>query len=349
MVTLKEIAQRCNVSTTTVSNVLNGKAKMSEESRKRILAVIEETGYQTNYIAKGLRTQKTQIIGIIADDITMNASSEIISSIMEECEQKGYHTMIQNLRFYSRWGTAWKDGEESYTAALHAAFRELAAIKVDGIIFVASHARVINSFPKELPVPVVMAYGYTDTAQIPCVVVDDERAGYEMTEYLLSMGHRRIGVISGRADNIHAQKRVRGYQRALFDHGVPCNLDWIRYGEWGGWLGYEMAGGLIDGGVTALFCLTDAMAFGAYRYLAEAGLRPGEDISVAGFNDENEWAELMRPGLTTMRLPFEKIGKETIGILMDALREEPGEQMPGKKTEIAVPCAFVQRDSVKRI
>lgn len=134
MVTLKEIAQRCNVSVTTVSNILNGKPKVSEVTKKMVMDVVAELGYQPNYIAQGLRRQKTHTIGIIADDIAEFSTPKMIESIMACCEDKGYRTIVQNLRLFSRWGDDWYDKEDGYKAALDVALNELLSIKVDGII-----------------------------------------------------------------------------------------------------------------------------------------------------------------------------------------------------------------------
>lgn len=94
MVTLKEIAQECNVSATTVSNILNGKPKVSEETRLKVLDVVKRRGYQPNYIAQGLRNQKTRTIGIIAEDIAQFSTPGMIESIMAFCEEKGYRTIV---------------------------------------------------------------------------------------------------------------------------------------------------------------------------------------------------------------------------------------------------------------
>ena len=102
MVTLKEIARECNVSATTVSNILNGKPKVSEETRLRVLDVVKKRGYQPNYIAQGLRNQKTKTIGIIAEDISQFSTPGMIESIMACCEEKGYRTIVQNLDVYKR-------------------------------------------------------------------------------------------------------------------------------------------------------------------------------------------------------------------------------------------------------
>ena len=135
MVTLKEIAQECNVSATTVSNILNGKPKVSEETRLKVLDVVKRRGYQPNYIAQGLRNQKTRTIGIIAEDIAQFSTPGMIESIMAFCEEKGYRTIVQNLRLYARWQESWFNNEEAYRSVLEPALQELRSIKVDGFMW----------------------------------------------------------------------------------------------------------------------------------------------------------------------------------------------------------------------
>ena len=153
MVTLKEIAQECNVSATTVSNILNGKPKVSEETRLKVLDVVKRRGYQPNYIAQGLRNQKTRTIGIIAEDIAQFSTPGMIESIMAFCEEKGYRTIVQNLRLYARWQESWFNNEEAYRSVLEPALQELRSIKVDGLIYVAGHARIIHFFKEDLSMP----------------------------------------------------------------------------------------------------------------------------------------------------------------------------------------------------
>ena len=118
MITLKEIAKECGVSTATVSNILNGKNKVSQETRERVLEVVKERGYKLNYVAQGLRRQKTQTIGVIAEDIAQFTTPEIIEGIMEVCEERGYRTIVQNLRLYSRWQDLWFDNERMYYSVM---------------------------------------------------------------------------------------------------------------------------------------------------------------------------------------------------------------------------------------
>ena len=134
MVTLKEIARECNVSPTTVSNILNGKPKVSEETKERVLETVNRLGYRPNYIAQGLRNQKTKMIGIIAEDIAQFTTPEIVEGIMSYCEEKGYRSIVKNLRLYARWSDSWYNKESDYHAILEPAIRELTSIMVDGII-----------------------------------------------------------------------------------------------------------------------------------------------------------------------------------------------------------------------
>ena len=162
MVTIKEIAQKCNVSVTTVSNILNGKGKASDNTISAVLQAVEEMGYQPNYMARGLRSNKSGMIGIIAEDIAQFSTPNIIESIMEYCENKGYRTIVQNLRLYARWKDKWYDREMDYYSILEPALKELSSMKVDGIIYIAGHARVISWFSEHCDVPAVMAYAYSN-------------------------------------------------------------------------------------------------------------------------------------------------------------------------------------------
>ena len=346
MVTLKEIASKCNVSATTVSNILNGKPKVSEKTKQAVMEVVREMGYQPDYVAQGLRRKKTSTIGIIAEDIAQFTTPGMVESIMEYCEKKGYRTVVQNLRLYGRWQDQWFDQEDEYERVLAPALTELCSVKVDGIIYLAGHARVIRSISDDFPIPVVMAYAYTQSPKIPSVVIDDTKSSYELISYLISMGHTKIGVVAGRQDNIHTQRRLLGYQKALFDADVLYNPSLVRFGDWQRPSGYTQTQALVEQGVTAIFCMADRMAGGVYDYLEEQGIRVGEDISVVGF-DNQDIAEYFRPALTTTALPLSEIGQKSAKLLLKRLE---GEQEPDNKVvEVLIPCKFIERKSVKKL
>lgn len=347
MVTLKEIAKRCGVSVTTVSNILNGRPKVGEETRRRILEAVDEMGYQPNFIARGLRKQKTDMIGIIAEDIAQFTTPEMIENIMAYCEERGYKVILQNMRFYMRWQNEWQNKEEEYYAVLKPALQELLSLKVDGIIYLAGHTRVINCFPPDMQVPGVVVYAYTASERFPSIVLDDEKGGYDMTKYLISMGHKKIGVVGGKQSNIHTQQRLCGYQQALFEARIFYNPQWIRYGDWERYSGYNEAKHLVKEGVTAIFAFSDKMAGGVYDYLEECGLKVGEDISVVGY-DKEYISEFFRPALSTVKIPLSEIGCMAARQIINLIEKEEGDEGFNEETVIQLPCSIVIRDSVKK-
>lgn len=348
MVTIKEIAKECHVSTTTVSNILNGRPNVSEKTREKVLRTVQERGYQPDYVARGLRKKKTNVIGIIAEDICQFSTPAIMEGIMKYCEERKYRTMIQNLRLYARWGEFWYENEGAYRSVLESVIQEMLSIKAEGLIYVAGHARVIRYFMEETPIPTVAAYAYTHSPYTPAVVVDDEKAACDLTQYLISRGHRKIGVIAGKADNIHTGSRLRGYQKALFEENILYNPNWVHYGNWDRAFGYRYAGEVVADGATAVFCMNDKMAGGAYDYFREHGIRVGEDISVVGF-DNQDLAQYCYPGLTTMKIGLGEIGAGAAGILLDRLESEKDGETPAEVLEKKIPCSLIERESVKRI
>jgi len=345
LITLKEIAQICDVSISTVSNILNGKPNVSEETRQRVLEVVNQTGYKPNYFAQGIRKQKTKIIGIIVEDLNLFSTTPIVGAIMAYCEELDYRTILINMRLYDKWQDTWYNDEQKFNSVLQPSIKELLSIKVDGIVYVAGHCRVINCFPDDFKIPGIVVYGISNSPKFTSVVIDDKKGGYDITKYLISMGHRKIGVIAGTPDNLHTMRRILGYQKALFEEEILYNPDFVRYGDWMRPSGYREAESLIKEGVSAIFCMNDLMAVGLYDYLYEKGIQVGEDISVVGY-DNKEISECIRPGLTTNEIQLEKIGQEAAKIMIKMLEED---YVASKSQEIIkIPCRLIIRESVKK-
>ncbi len=349
MITLKEVAEKCGVSATTVSNVINGKSKTSEETRKRILKVIRETGYKPNVMAKGLRVKKSRIIAIIAEDIAQFTSPTIIESIMANCEKADYRVIVHNLRLYDRWQDTWYGQEEEYHSVLDPVIRDVLAEQVEGVIYLAGHARIIKAFDDDFSLPAVMCYAYSNSTGIPSVVIDDEKSAYEIVSYMVKKGHKRIGFVGGRRENIHTAKRLMGYQRAMFENGLLFDPNLVYYGDWSRESGYAGAKMLIPQGVTALFAISDQMAGGIYDFLEESDIVVGKDLSVVGFDNEDISA-FFRPQLTTTELPLGEIGRISAELLLEQLEKNEGEiKEPEEPTVVSVPCKMVVRKSVQEI
>lgn len=207
MVTLKEIARECNVSATTVSNILNGKPKVSEATRQKVMQVVKKRGYQPNYVAQGLRNQRTRTIAVIAEDIGQFTTPGIIESVMARFESEGYHTILWNLRLYARWSASWYNNEQAYRSILNPVLQELRSIKVEGVIYVAGHARLIHCTTQDYEVPMIMAYAYPDLPGIPSVTIDPVR--HVGQGHLLADGlcEGRGGVQLPVGEYVHAARR----------------------------------------------------------------------------------------------------------------------------------------------
>lgn len=266
---------------------------------------------------------------------------------MSFCEERGYRTIVKNLRLYARWNDSWFSNETSYHSILDPVMKELDSIMLDGIIYIAGHARMIHCFSEGVRIPAVMSYAFDTNPKIPSVVVDNKKSAYEIVQYVISKGHRKIGVIGGKADNIHTQQRLLGYQKALFENQILYNPSWIRYARWDKESAYQEAKELLKTDVTAVFCMSDRMAGGVYQHLAEKGLRAGEDIAVVGF-DNQDIAEYFVPGLTTMALPLKEIGHTSADLLLRQMEDEKTGEAPGQIKKL-IPCTFIERASVHRI
>lgn len=343
MVTVKEIAKVCNVSPSTVSNILNGKTNASEKTKEKVLAAVKELGYQPNFFAQSMRKQNSRIIGIITEDLNQFSTVSIVEAVMAYCDDHEYRSILMNLRLYDKWSDTWFEDENKVKSALEPVLREALSFRVDGLLYVAGHCRVVNVFPDNLPIPLVLAYGFSGNEKNTSIVIDDEKGGYDMTNYLIARGHTKIGLIAGVEGNLHTQSRLKGYQQALYDGNILYNPQWVQYGDWFRESGYHAAKSLLRAGVTAIFCMNDIMAAGAYDYISEKNLIVGKDISVVGY-DARDISAYLRPGLTTSEIQLREIGRKSAETLIDLL--EAGEKNVEISPIIRIPCTIIERDSV---
>ena len=344
MTTIKEIAKACNVSVATVSNILNNKPGASEQTRKLVLEKVKALDYTPNIVAKNLKMQKTRSIGIIAEDMTIFSIPDIIDGITEYCEKVDYQILLTNLRLFKKYNDTYYNRDDYYDR-VNLEIKKLMEKQVEGIIYVAAHERVIRCIPDKLPIPAVMAYGYTESRRVPSVVVDDNHGAYEIIWHVISRGHRKIGVITGKQDSMHAQARLVGYQTALFDAGILYDPNLIVTGDWTRESGYACLDQLLGKGVTAVFCMNDLMAGGVYDRLAELGKVVGRDLSVVGY-DNRELSSYYNPPLTTIMLPLHDIGYRAGEIIIEMLE---GKKLGEDEIICAVPCTALIRSSVENI
>lgn len=341
MATIKEIAKACNVSITTVSNILHNKPGASEATRQLVFDMIKKMDYHPNTVAQNLKLKYTKTVGIVLEDMTVFNMPEIVDGITEYCEKENYQILLTNLRLYKKYEDVYYHNNE-YFDSVAEEIKKLVAKRVDGIIYVPAHERMIHCIPRDLEVPTVVAYGYTGTEEIPSVVVDDAHGAYEIMSYVASQGHRKIGIIAGKEESMHTQSRLKGCQKAFYDHGILYNPELVRYGQWNRRSGYRETETLLLEGVTAIFCMSDIIAGGVYDYLHEKGMKPGEDISVAGYDNRNV-SEYYNPSLTTINLPLHDIGYQAGEAILKRIRGEETNAV------YSMACQLVERKSVKKI
>lgn len=340
MPTIRELAEYTNTSIATVSNVLNGKKGVKEDTRRRILEAAQALGYRPNLYARSLRSGQSRTLGIITEDLTVFNTPEIIDGIAAACDEIGYNYILENLRLFKRFGNANRN--EALCAELaEGAMTDLLSRQADGIIYIGCHSHTIIPISGHSDCRLVCAYCTSSDPAVPSVTYDDEKAAYRLTELLLRRGDTRIGVITGPMDSIHSVNRTIGHMRALYDAHALYDPSLTVVGDWGRDCGYELAGGLIRSGATAIFSHNDIMAMGVLDYCSANGINVGRDLRLVGF-DNREVASVCRPSLTTVALPLFEIGRiatqEMIRLLTDGRAE---------RSKTLLDCTIIERDSTK--
>lgn len=340
MATIKEIAHMAEVSTTTVSNVLNGKPGAASEAKaKEIFALAQKLSYTPNAFAKRLKQQKSNSIGIITEDLTVFNAPEIVDGIDACCEEYGYEIILANMRLFKRYNNDFTDTPQ-HQSLLDALVRNMMAKQVEGLVYVGYHCREIHCLPAQLPVPLVYAYCYPKDLRYPSVLYDDEKAAYDATCSLIAKKHRNIGILCGPITSFHSQSRLRGVQKALFDNAVLFNANAVLYGDWTRNSGYESAKKLVEQGCTAIFSFNDLMASGLYEWCTEQGMEVGSDISLFGF-DNRDISRGYTHKISTVELPLNEIGRKSAELVL--------QQVAGKKVKpecLLLPCRLLERNSV---
>lgn len=341
---IKDIANACGVSISTVSNVLNGKSnKVSEEIAKKIRDEVERTGYRPSSLARNLRATSTKTIGVIAEDLIEFSTPAIVEGIMKSCEEKGYNVVIENMRLFGRWQREWLRDEAQLNKTLSDVLPKMDSLNLDGLIYVGSHEHTVHNLVSARGLPIVMAYAVAVDRQIPTFRLDDITGGYDVIKYLVSKGHRKIGVLAGEIDNTHTINRILGVQKAMFEEKIFFDPALVKYNDWTKDGGYKGMNALLDEDITAVFCMSDMIASGAYAALLEKGIMPGKDISVMGY-DNQDTSRTLTPELTTMALPLQEIGSGAAKALIGLL-ENPGSS-PVDIADIRIKSALIERASV---
>jgi LacI family repressor for deo operon, udp, cdd, tsx, nupC, and nupG len=307
MSNIRAVSKIAGVSVATVSRTLSTPDVVSEETRKKVLAAVKETGYKPNLMARNFRSRKSYSILVLVPDLSNPFFAMVISGIQQAAKARGYSVVLGNTM-----GDAEVERELAH---------QLHTNQADGIIQLSSRFPLAPEDCSEGITPAVInCCECVDDDSMPTVTLDNVGASKAMTEHLLGLGHRRIAVISGPKASPLTAARLEGYRSALEGKGLTYDTRLVTEGDYSLASGAAAAAKLLNTRErpSAIACFNDEMAIGAMHAIRSTGLSVPADISVTGFDDLS-FAAFIDPPLTTISQPTETFGTEAVALLLDIL------------------------------
>lgn len=307
--TIKDVAREAEVSTMTVSRVINKKEYIAPVTREKVLAAIEKLNYQLNTVARSLVAKKTDFIGLLVPDIGNPFFADLVKGAEGLARKRGYSLILGD--------TEGKiENEETYIDAMQGRM-------CDGIIMVAPRIDESRILKLNEILPLVLVDRYINSDAVMQIWIDNTKGAFKAVEHLIELGHRRIGFISGPLNVQNSFRREKGYRDALSQYGIDFDLSLELIGDFYFETGYRLLDHFIDmdNPPTAIFASNDLMALGLIKKAKERGLDIPADLSVVGF-DDIFLASMIDPPLTTVRHPTIEMGIEAIEKFMDMLDEK---------------------------
>ncbi|CAM2824973.1 LacI family DNA-binding transcriptional regulator [Paenibacillus sediminis] len=327
MVTIRDVANRAGVAISTASYALNNDPRVSEETRRKVLKVVEEMNYRPNAIARSLKRKKSETIGLFLNDFGGPFFSSVIQGVEEVVSSNGY-----NLVACSTYG-----GNHNTTTN-----RFLQEKQLDAAIILGPN------IPDELIVqvaskdfPVVVMDRELKAEHVHSVLVDNEQGAYTATRHLINLGHRKIAYLSGPVNSYNNQKRLVGFKRALEEADIAFQSAINVQGHFTEHGGYQVMKSLLmsKNVPDAIFSANDEMAIGAIQALTEAGIRVPQDVAIVGF-DDIRLSSYIRPALSTIGHPKQEWGTVATHVVFQTL-QDPSEQ----SRSIMLDTELIIRDS----
>jgi LacI family purine nucleotide synthesis repressor len=333
MATIKDVARIAGVSTTTVSHVINKTRFVAESTQEKVLEAVRSLNYAPSAVARSLKCNSTNTIGMLVTQSTNPFFSEVIDGVESYCYRQGYTLILCNT------GGIYQK-QRDY-------IRMLAEKRVDGMLVMCSDLtpELLTILDNHSDIPkVIMDWG-PQSSLADKVIDNSEEGGYLATKYLLDNGHTNIACLSGHLSKAISQERILGFRRALNEAGIVPVEDWILEGNFECDTAVLAADKLLamDHKPTAVFCFNDTMALGLMSRLQEKGVRIPGDISVIGY-DNIEISEYFSPPLTTIHQPKRRVGKNAFEILLERIKSKDHE-----RRTFEMHPEIVVRSSVKNL
>lgn len=307
-VTIQDVAKTAGVSVSTVSRVLNGKVDVASETQDRIRSVIDNLGYTTNLAARSMRSFKKNMVGLIMPDIAYPFAIEVMKGVNRAIAESEFDLLVYTTGDVRKSGRA--SHEQKYVSLLNNSI-------TDGVIIVAP---VTGEFSTDAPIvsidPLMSDPNYAS------VHATNYQGAMEAMNYLLGLGHARIGFISGRAELESSNRRLKGYREALEKAGISLDEQLIASGDYTTETGVKCAQELLslDNPPTAIFASNDQSAMGVFQVAQQMGVRIPEDLSVVGFDNIMESKYM---GLTTVDQFISEMGFVATQMLIKLINGEP--------------------------
>ena len=334
---IRELADFLGLSITTVSRVLNGKAesyRISLKTQKRVLEAAKEHNYIPNKIARGLKMDKTETLGLIIPDIANPFFADIAKSIELEARIKGFSIILC-------------DSREDLTVEKEL-INLLLGHKVEGIII----APVGTSFDHLLRIyesglPLVIVDRYSPGVNLPYITSDNYQGAYDAVSHLISMGHRKIACIQGIKDSQPSKERVMGYIDALKKNNLSIDPSYITGENFSTENGYKQTRILfsVDNKPTAIFALSNLISLGVMQALSEMGYRIPEDVSLISY-DEQPYSAYLGTPLTTIEQKKSELGQLAVNVIMKYIENDDYKQKP---VNMKLKTKLIVRKSVKNL
>ena len=309
---IKAVARLAGVSVATVSRVLNDSGPVKEETRRRILEVVESLGYVPHGAARSLTTNQTETLGVLLPDIYGEFFSELIRGIDSAARRQGYHVLVS--------------GSHEEREQVQAVLRALRG-RVDGLILMTPSADMLEALRSVPPdsLPTVLLNCPPGVLPFDSINLDNHGGAVAMVRHLAGLGHRRIAFIQGPPGNHDARERLRGYRDAVSELGLEADRRLELRGDFSEEAGCRAGERLLelDPRPDAVFAANDAMAIGCLHALREArpeGIEVPEEIGVAGF-DDIPIARFMSPPLTSVGVPIAALGALALERLLEVVRQ----------------------------
>ena len=327
-VTIQDVAKEAGVSVSTVSRVLNEKVDVAEDTRQHVLSVITELGYISNLAARSMRSQRNNLLGLVVPDLASPYSIDIMKGISRAVTESEFDLMLYTTGGIEKSVTA--EHEQHYVSLLSNSI-------ADGVLIVASAAA---NFVTNVPIVAVDPH-YIDP-EYPSVQGTNYQGAVVATEYLIELGHQRIGFICGGSETVSSGRREKGYRDSLIKAGIPINEKLIVPGDFTTETGYRRSMELLtmEEPPTAIFASNDQSALGVYQAARELGLSIPADLSVIGFDNITE-AEFL--GLTTVDQNLEEMGYIAAQLLVKLI-----DNLPVSFTTHKMPTKLIVRESCAR-